>query len=1378
MKVKKLKIKNKIPYTIGVDIGTGSVGAVAINNETLQPLTFRGRPALLAHTFEQADTAEATRLSRGASRGYDRRIKRIQMVQKLFAPYINNSGFFSLEDNGHFWNNSNNFLNKTLSEILRECGYSKKEIAEQFPTIYHLRKHLIDSNEKMDLRLVYLAVHNLTKYRGHFLNEGLQFEGNDSSGDELIITLLNDYIRLNELPPVDQFTNKFVEEIDTHLKNTKKTRTDRANAIRDVLLTEINQISKTNANNLGKLLVGSSVGLNTIFFSKEDEVGKGKIAVSNDFEELVLDTLDEDQIAFIENVQKLYLSMIFEEIMAGEKTVAHAKVKHFKEFKEELLELKDFIYKAHGKEEYQKYFVTKPNIMREYDDTHSPTVFKNLSYFDKYRLARKLTTNDSELYKELKKLLKKELANEKLDERRVKLQKRVDNEELLRFLNTTDNSAIPYQNSVYEIKEILSKQSKHYDFIDDTFIENIITIVSFRIPYYIGPLVKNIKDNPEQSKFGWSTRKIDTNITPLNFDEVIDKSDSAREFIERMTNTCTYLTDKKVLPKHSLLYQEMEVLNELNGIQIRHVEEAPKRGFRLAVEERDNVIEHLFKNQKKVSHKALMNYFKKSEAGYTDQTIYGTQKESEFASSLSTYVDFKRIIGKEKLENHMREIDLIVFWITIYNEKDIIEDNLNQYFHESNDEGFLTDNEIADILKLNYSGWGRISKEALTMEGYEDESIISLMRKHTMNFMEALTDSQYAINETFEQYNKQGMDSYEITDEEIDNLQCSPALKRGIRATIKIINEYVEIFGEPTNIVLEFAREEGEKKRTVDRKKAWETLTRSEKLEKDPDFKHLFDELKDNPQVLDDINEKIYLYLHQGAKCMYSLEHIHLIDLIRNPKDYQVDHILPRSFVKDDSLDNKVLVTTKANQDKKGTLMPRQIYQNLNYKKIEWWNLLLDKNMITKSKFFKLMKEEFTESDKEGFIARQLVETRQISVHVRNLLEKQFNYDEKDRVKISTLKAGIISEVRRGVDIPKIRQLNDHHHAIDALLIAGTYTFANIIKPGFFDFNFKRSYAKKKWDSIETDQTKKEFNSELFLISKMRKNKIFNDKTFKEVMEEVVVNYEPLVTRKTGNTLFEFYKQTMISPKTKKNGGTKIFDGKPYMHTNLYNAFAILIKFDYKKKDKIITEKTILDIPVIDENAILNNNVNRIIELIEEQTKIVNVIPESILVDTRIDKGDLIIFENEKYYFKSSNELTKFKQFKLDLDLQKKLRKSLYTNTSMNFSELLDIYNRVIDEFITQYRFIMPQNTQKFLEREKEMRAAFSSCKQSHGEYLEYIEDILKIASPSAQRSLKFNNMGRKKPTKSALIKEAKIAYESITGLYHKKPKYLHKFLE
>ena len=76
-----------------------------------------------------------------------------------------------------------------------------------------------------------------------------------------------------------------------------------------------------------------------------------------------------------------------------------------------------------------------------------------------------------------------------------------------------------------------------------TIAEKIISIAKFRIPYYVGPLSRRHKEEGSNS---WMIRKEEGRIYPWNFGDKVDVEQSNKEFIERMTNKCTYLIGEDV----------------------------------------------------------------------------------------------------------------------------------------------------------------------------------------------------------------------------------------------------------------------------------------------------------------------------------------------------------------------------------------------------------------------------------------------------------------------------------------------------------------------------------------------------------------------------------------------------------------------------------------------------------------------------------------------------------------------------------------------------------------------------------------------------------------------------------------------------------------
>lgn len=249
----------------------------------------------------------------------------------------------------------------------------------------------------------------------------------------------------------------------------------------------------------------------------------------------------------------------------------------------------------------------------------------------------------------------------------------------------------------------------------------------------------------------------------------------------------------------------------------------------------------------------------------------------------------------------------------------------------------------------------------------------------------------------------------------------------------------------PKKIFVEVARGAEEKKRTVSRRNKLLDLYKSCKN----DYPLLFDELQNNTTDDELKSDKLYLYFTQFGKCMYTGENIDLGDLF-NKNLYDIDHIYPQSKIKDDSLDNRVLVkkTTNAKKDNEYPLSSQ-----IREKMTPHWKALLDKGLIGKKKYERLVRN-YPLSDEElsQFISRQLVETRQSTKAVANILEQLYPRPDTEIVYV---KAALASEFRHQYDMLKCREVNDLHHAKDAYLnivvgnaynVKFTHNKANFIK--------------------------------------------------------------------------------------------------------------------------------------------------------------------------------------------------------------------------------------------------------------------------------------------------------------------------------------------
>ena len=401
--------------------------------------------------------------------------------------------------------------------------------------------------------------------------------------------------------------------------------------------------------------------------------------------------------------------------------------------------------------------------------------------------------------------------------------------------------------------------------------------------------------------------------------DVVDIDVTAEDFITRMTNYCTYLPNEKVLPKESLLYQRYMLLEELSQIRID--------GRKLSKEDRKAIINDLFigKGRVKVSDKDFkeylnkVNYVKVNGKGYD---VTGYQSDDGFACALSSYNKFRRILGHIDEQNE-KMIEDIIYWITVFEDKDIVKRKINKQYADR-----LSAEQLKKILKLKFKGWGRYSSKLLNgIKGDMGTTIIEMLEDaderfaycdYCPNFMQIINK-----DEKIKQIIDDNRPRYDGTKDLLDVIQdmhTSPANRRGIWQTMKAIEEIIEYMGEkPQQIYIEFAREDDPKaknKRADSRKRAIDKALKKLKEDVVDEYNEkVYKELKQYEKRLDE--EKVYLYFMQNGKSLYTGKELNL----NEPENLEIDHIIPYSLSDDDSLDNKALVLKKENQNKGNNIL-------------------------------------------------------------------------------------------------------------------------------------------------------------------------------------------------------------------------------------------------------------------------------------------------------------------------------------------------------------------------------------------------------------------------------------------------------------------------
>lgn len=1152
-------------YNIGLDIGTTSVGWAVVLDETNKVMK-KGRKALWGvRLFDEATTAENRRASRGTRRRNARRRERIKLLRDEFEKEVNkvDPDFFKKLDESKY--SIKDVSNKTIKISKEEMNLVRKYY-EEYPTIYHLRNKLINSGEKIDIRLVYLAIHHIIKYRGNFLYGGKSFNVNNLNITSKLQDIFNSLSEnVSELDISLECLNSIDYQKIVDIFNEQSKNDLRVNLINELKNYALN---KNFVSEFYKLIVGNKFSVKKLF-NLESDTDVTLNFNGKDFEDKLgdLENLLGDHLEILEQFKELYDMTFLKKMFNGSKEISLSSlmVARFNQHKYDLNLLKNTL--REDRKVYNKFFRSKKKIIKDAD----------MCLYDLY-IHNKLEAVD--FFNELKKYINtdKFIINDEIFLRRL------ENNDILPRITTKENGKYPYQLNRDELIKIIENQGKYYPFLlnktdDDTY--KLVRLLEFKIPYFVGPLVSS-----EMSKNAWMIRnegKEYVHITPYNFDEVVNKDKTAELFIKRMISHCTYLLNEEALPNNSILYSEFKVLNELKQIKIN--------GDFLTKEQQHKIINSLFmKNSGQVTESKFRDFLlNELDYNFYDSKlkITGYSADGKFANNMQSYIDFFGDNGIFKNTSYNRnDAEKIIEWITIFDDNDILERKVKNEYKE------LSDTQVKSILSKKYSGWGRLSRKLLldlktnSKETNIPKSIMDLMYETDENFMQIINNDEYDFQKLIAKENKIDEKNKELSYDVVDNLATSPSIKRGIYQALKVVREITEYIGyDPKNIMVEMARGDEKKARKDDRKKYLQKLYDNIKCEVNDNYKRLKKELASEEKVDTD---KLYLYYLQEGKCLYCGRPIDVDDLKSQNSLFEIDHILPRTLIKDNSWDNRALVCRECNQKKGASLVLPKDFRTDYMRSI--WTYLKNNKLMSNKKFYNLTRKNYSEEDIKGFINRQLVETRQITKHVANILDNFY-----PKTKVVYLKANISHSYRDRYELYKFRNINDYHHAHDAYLTAVLGNYQEKYLHYDLDYSKINEFnAKLKEDKdykalhygIVVNSLDERFQNAFALIAPrlidLETGCLFDSKEFNNLIEDTLYRNDIMVSRKTEVKTGEFYNQT----KSKK--GEKGIPLKANMPVPLYGgytsinpSYAVMLEYTYKKKDK----QKLVGFPIYLENA-------------------------------------------------------------------------------------------------------------------------------------------------------------------------------------------------
>lgn len=1020
-----MKKRNREEYYVGLDIGTNSVGWAVATPDYRIP-KFRGHKMWGSRLFAEGKRAAERRQFRTNRRRLARRRDRLQILEELFAEEmakVDNTFFMRLKESKFF------LEDKTIKEkhiLFSTDKFDADRFYKDNPTIYHVRKRLMEE-EPQDIRELFLAVHHILKYRGHFLFAG-SLEQNGDSIEELVRTLLGK----QGLAILDDTIDS--NEMVNILKNNEKTKSDRKKAVQELWNPLKDKAKKAQAAEMAGLVLGLNSDISKLFDNSDYKDLKINFS-SGDYDEKRDDYANSigDDIVLLDTMKALYDTLILSQILQGKQSISEAKVEDYNTHKEQLRALKA-ILKPH-KRLYNEMF----------RENNKEKLLNYVAYISSYSEGKRV--NREGFYKYVQAVLKQvDDSDSKQD-----ILEAIRLETFLPLLRVKDNAVIPHQIHQKELEVILEKACKKYKFLNDvsegvSVKDKIIQLFTFRIPYYVGPLNPHSGETVADRKqgTGWVVRKQRGKVYPWNFADMVDVKASAEAFITNLTNKCTYLIGEDVLPKRSLLYSEFMLLNELNMIKYD--------GHELPVAIKQLYIEQVFKQEHKKQTKGrVLDFLKRNGLITGSATAVITGMDDAIKGDLQSYRDMVRIFGTG-FDHSMAE--RIIRWVTLFGEaKDILQDKIREVYGDR-----ISARQMQAVKKLKYTDWGRLSQTFLiAVKGCDksglERNIITCLRESNQNLMEILSDRGTYMQQIKDWNRQHAMNSTDtLTYQLVDDLYVAPSVKRAIWQSLCIVEELVKIMGQaPKKIFVEVTRtkqaEKTKKDSRQDRLKAlYAAIGKEGAAWKKQIEKH---------QAGDFRRKKLYLYYTQMGRCMYSNEPIPMDALFTSA--YDIDHIYPQSLTKDDSWDNLALVKSQLNKEKSDQYPLRS---EIREKNKAHWQYLCRAGFISEKKYERLIRTtELTAEELSGFIARQLVETSQATKAVTGLLERIYTNTE-----ICFVKAETVSQFRHQNNFIKIRELNNYHHAKDAYL--------NIVVGNVYHEKF----TKNPWEFIARSTERRPYN--------------------------------------------------------------------------------------------------------------------------------------------------------------------------------------------------------------------------------------------------------------------------------------------------------------
>lgn len=499
------------------------------------------------------------------------------------------------------------------------------------------------------------------------------------------------------------------------------------------------------------------------------------------------------------------------------------------------------------------------------------------------------------------------------------------------------------------------------------------------------------------------------------------------ELLEKMLGKCTFEKNEPRAPKNSYSFERFMLLQKINNLRIVNNEdkvqisqEMKNEIVKLAYVQTEIKYTHLRKklNLPLEAKFVDLNYNisnKKQDEQLTENEIIAKVENTKFVK-LDGWHKIKKVLKDKNIEkkidliNENPQIQNIIADALVRNKND---DGIREYLLNNN-----IDSEIIEsVLSINFTKFGHLSYKAM------HKLIPELEKGYTYD--KACENVGYNFNS-----NKNEL-KYKLPPvSELDNVILNPVVLRAVSQTRKVINAIIDKYGSPTAIYIETARELSKSydERTKLQKKQKENYENNEKIKE-----YIRETFKFEPKPFDIV--KIKLWREQNGKCAYSGNAIPAERLFEE-NFVQVDHIIPFSRCFDDSYNNKVLVLTHENQNKK----ERTPFEYFGEDEDKWHrfeefvNLTYPYNVRKRQN---LLIKKLNEEKSKEWIQRNINDTKYISKFMYNYIENNLKFEESElKRKVYNINGQATDILRHYWGLKKNREESDKHHALDAVIVA------------------------------------------------------------------------------------------------------------------------------------------------------------------------------------------------------------------------------------------------------------------------------------------------------------------------------------------------------